>query len=61
MNESITNESPNWTRKPKEQRYIHCNFETVGKCPKCGNTVISSIGHVDTNCNECGLKLYWDI
>lgn len=56
----INNDSPYWVRKPKEQDYNPCDFETVGKCPNCGNVVISSIGHTDTNCKKCGLKLCWD-
>ena len=56
---TINNESPDWARMPKEQEYIECNFETVGKCPKCGRAVRSSIYHIDDVCKECGLKLWW--
>lgn len=56
----VDNNSPKWARKPKEQKYNPVDFETVGKCPNCNNTVISSICHTDTTCRKCGLKLYWD-
>lgn len=56
----ITDESYPWERKPKEQKYISVNFETVGKCPKCNNTVTCSISHTDITCKHCGLKLCWD-
>lgn len=59
MDEKITDDSPDWARKPKEQKYASCNFETIGKCPRCEKMVASSIGHTDMTCKNCGLKLWW--
>ena len=59
MNKLIMDESYTWERRPKNQKYISCNFETVGNCPRCGKTVVCGIGYIEERCKSCDLKLFW--
>lgn len=46
-------------RKPLQQQYISCNFETQGKCPSCQAWVANGIGGKIEKC-KCGQILDWN-
>lgn len=45
-------------RKPRDTRYVVCDFATYGKCPTCGEKVVDGMGYKDTKC-KCGQLLKW--
>lgn len=46
-------------KEPTNKKYISANFETIGKCPKCGVQVVDSIGGTQKECKKCGQPLLW--
>lgn len=46
-------------RKPSDKRYVSVNFETIGKCPNCGEKVVNGMGGRDDKCGSCGQLLEW--
>lgn len=47
--------------KPLNIKYVSIDFEHVGICPKCGETVINGYLKTDNKCPNCNVELDWDI
>ena len=47
--------------EPISQIYSSSAFRTVGKCPKCGESVwgLCISGESQNECPKCGQKLLW--
>ena len=58
LHERYLKENKSTPKKPLNQTYIPINFETIGKCPSCGERVINSIGGKQKECS-CGQALDW--
>ena len=47
------------TLKPKNKKYIGCDFTTWAECPNCKAKVYNGISGTQTKCNKCGQMLDW--